>query len=238
MSLDPGLAHAEALRALAHLRLAEFGDDPADNLRIARDAAGEAVFLDPGDAWGYAALGAIRRHEGDLVRARTEYDTALNLTPNAAEIMTLFAGWAATAGEPERGAALADRVAQLDPDFPPWAAAELARAYFMAGRYRAAEAMIARLPEGALTPTLRVIDAAALAAVGRSREAAEATAAALKADPGLSIEGVTGAPGWSEGERRRLVETMRLAGFPPCAPPAAAIADPRRLPECAATAGR
>ena len=136
VSLDPGLAHAEALRALAHLRLAEFGDDPADNLRIARDAAGEAVFLDPGDAWGYAALGAIRRHEGDLVRARTEYDTALNLTPNAAEIMTLFAGWAATAGEPERGAALADRVARLDPDFPPWAAAELARAYFMAGRYR------------------------------------------------------------------------------------------------------
>ena len=119
VSLDPGLAHAEALRALAHLRLAEFGDDPADNLRIARDAAREAVFLDPGDAWGYAALGAIRRHEGDLVRARTEYDTALNLTPNAAEIMTLFAGWAATAGEPERGAALADRVARLDPDFPP-----------------------------------------------------------------------------------------------------------------------
>ena len=229
VSLDPGLAHAEALRALAHLRLAEFGDDPAGNLRIARDAAGEALFLDPGDAWGYAALGAIRRHEGDLVRARTEYDTALNLTPNAAEIMTLFAGWAATAGEPERGAALADRVAQLDPDFPPWAAAELARAYFMAGRYRSAEAMIARLPEGALTPTLRVIDAAALAAVGRSREAAEAAAAALKADPGLSIEGVTGAPGWGEGERRRLVETMRLAGFPPCAPPAAAIAD-RRAP--------
>ena len=80
---------------------------------------GEAEFLDAGDAWGYAALGAIRRHEGDLVRARAEYDTALNLTPNAAEIMTLFAGWAATAGEPERGAALADRVARLDPDFPP-----------------------------------------------------------------------------------------------------------------------
>jgi hypothetical protein len=152
--------------------------------------------------------------------------------------MTLFAGWAATAGEHERGAALADRVAQLDPDVPPWAVPELARAYFMAGRYRAAEAMIARLPEGAVMPTLRVIDAAALAAVGRSREAAAATAAALKADPGLSIEGVTGAPGWAEDERRRLVETLRLAGFPPCAPPtaAAAIAEGLRLPECAAVA--
>ena len=215
VSLDPGLAHAEALRALAHLRLAEFGDDPADNLRIARDAAGEAEFLDAGDAWGYAALGAVRRHEGDLVRARAEYDTALHLAPNALEIMTLFAGWAASAGEPERGAALADRVSRLDPDFPAFAAAQFARAYFMAGRYRAAQAMIARLPDDALTPTLRVIDAASLAAVGRAEDATSATAAALAADPAVAIAGVTGAPGWGEAERRRLAEAMRLAGFPP-----------------------
>jgi DNA-binding winged helix-turn-helix (wHTH) protein/TolB-like protein/tetratricopeptide (TPR) repeat protein len=231
VSLDPGLAHAEALRALAHLRLAEFGEEPADNLRIARDAAGQALFLDPGDAWGYVALGAIRRREGDLARARTEYETALNLTPNVTEIMTHFAGWAATAGEPERGAALADKVARLEPSMPPWAAAELARAYFMAGRYRAAQAMIERLPEEAATPALTVIYAAALAAGGRRGEAAAAAAAALAADPGLSIEDVIADPGWGQGERRRLVETMRLAGFPACA--AGAVDDPAlRLSEC------
>ena len=240
VSRDPGMAHAEALRALAHLRLAEFGDNSADNLRIARDAAGEALFLDPGDAWGYAALGAIRRREGNLVRARAEYETALNLVPNAVEIMALFAGWAATGGEPERGAALADRVARLDPDLPPSSAAELAKAYFMAGRYRSALATLARLPEDALTPALRVLHAAALASVGRADEAAAATAAALAAAPGLSIQGLTGAAGWGEGEQRRLVETMRLAGFPPCSAAAAATVAPFHLPECRAqaTAGR
>jgi DNA-binding winged helix-turn-helix (wHTH) protein/TolB-like protein/Flp pilus assembly protein TadD len=242
VKIDPGLGHAEALRALAHLRLAEFGDDPAANLAAAREAARQAVFLDREDAWAYAALGASLRREGDLVRARSEYETALTLMPKAAEIMTQFAGWAATGGEPERGAALADRVARLDPDFPPAIAAELARAYFMAGRYRAALAMLARLPEEATTPTLAVLEAAALAAVGRSAEAAAATAAALAADPGLSIEAVTGAAGWGDGERRRLAETMRLAGFPACAalPAAAAAAAPQRLPECAtgAQAGR
>ena len=108
----------------------------------------------------------------------------------------------------------------------------------MAGRYRAAQAMIARLPDDALTPTLRVIDAASLAAVGRAEDATSATAAALAADPAVAIAGVTGAPGWGEAERRRLAEAMRLAGFPPCAGPAerrghrAAL----RLPECTAQA--
>ena len=86
------------------------------------------------------------------MRARSEYETALRLAPNAAEIMTLYTGWASTFGEAERGAALVERVERLDPDFPPSAAAELARAYFMAGRYEAALAAIARLPDDALTP--------------------------------------------------------------------------------------
>jgi hypothetical protein len=154
---------------------------------------------------------------------------------NAAEVLTLYAGWAATAGEPERGVAMADRVARLDPGFPPRAAAQFARAYFMAGRYRAALAMIERLPADGLSPSLRAMQAGALAAVGRTQDAAGVVEEALAAVPGLSIEAIMSAPDLGAAERRRLVETMRLAGFPPCAerdPPAdpAALS---HLPECA-----
>ena len=99
----------------------------------------------------------------------------------------------------------------------------------MAGRYRAAQAMIARLPDDALTPTLRVIDAAGAGRRRPRRGRDAATAAALAADPAVAIDGVTGAPGWGEAERRRLVEAMRLAGFPPCARGAGA-AQRRPLP--------
>ncbi len=233
VDLDPSLAHASAELALAHAALADFGVDPEGNRQAAVDAAERAVFFDPTDAWAHAALGAGLRLEGDFVRARSEFDTALQIAPTATEIMTLYAGWAPTAGEPDRGAAMADAVALLEPGFSPWSAAQFARAYFMAGRYRAALSMIERLPADAFTPALRAMHAAALAAVGRPHEAAATAAEALAAVPEFSIQTLANAPGLGEAERRRLIETMRLAGLPPCAGPEAPQRSyPLRLPEC------
>jgi hypothetical protein len=177
----------------------------------------------------------VFRLENNFVRAGSEFDTARLIVPSAAEILTLYAGWAPTAGEPDRGAAMADRVARLDPGFSPWAAAQFARAYFMAGRYRAALGMIDGLPADAFTPTIRVMQAASLAAVGRRAEAA----AAVEALPDVSIEAMANAPGFGHAEQRRLVETMSLAGFPACATPdvLAGFAAEVRLPECATPAG-
>jgi DNA-binding winged helix-turn-helix (wHTH) protein/TolB-like protein len=234
--LDPGFARARAELALAHATLAEFGAERARNRALAVEIAAEAVSLDPSDAWTHAAHATALRQAGELVRARSEFDTAVTMARNAAEILTLYAGWAATAGEPERGVAMADRVARLDPGFPPRGAAQFVRAYFMAGRYRAALAMVDRLPTDGLTPAIRAMQAGALVAVGRTEDAAGAVAAALAAVPGLSIEGIVSAPDLGEAERRRLVETMRLAGFPPCAEPQALPDGAPRLPECAARA--
>ena len=103
VELDPGFARARAELALAHASLAEFGVDRDANRAQALEAAAEAVSLDPGDAWTHAAHGVALRQAGELVRARAELDTAVTMARNAAEILTLYAGWAATADEPERG---------------------------------------------------------------------------------------------------------------------------------------
>jgi TolB-like protein/DNA-binding winged helix-turn-helix (wHTH) protein len=236
LALDPSLAHASAELALARITLAEFGIDPESNRREAVAAAEEAVFLDPADAWAHAALGAGFRLEGENMRARSEFETALEIAPGVSEILALYAGWAASAGEPERGAAIADRVTRLEPEVSPWTAAQFAGPYFMAGRYRTALDMIDRLPADALTPALRVMQASALAAVGRRDQAAATVAAAVAAVPGLSIETIASAPRFGAAERRRLIDTMRLAGFPPCAAPQALqrMSASVRLPECAA----
>ena len=75
---------------------------------------------------------------------------------------------------------------------------------------------------------------AALAAVGRTAEAKASVAEALKWFPNLTIEGFVNFPGTNENDRRRLIETMRLAGFPACAKPEAlaGFEKPVRLPEC------
>jgi hypothetical protein len=56
----------------------------------------------------------------------------------------------------------------------------------------------------------------------------------LATHPDLTIESIVSEPGWTEAERARLAETMRLAGFPVCAAPEdlARWAKPVRLPEC------
>ena len=79
---------------------------------------------------------------------------------------------------------------------------------------------------------------AALAAAGRREEARDWVAKAVAARPDLSIETMANAPGHGEAERRRFVETMRLAGFPPCPGPEelASAEAPLRLPECGARA--
>ena len=78
--------------------------------------------------------------------------------------------------------------------------------------------------------------AAVLASLPLAALAAKPTVKeALKRFPNLTIEAVANDRGTNEVERQRHVDTMRLAGFPPCAPPEemARLAKPFRLPECA-----
>lgn len=236
VALDPDFAHAAALLALARLSLAEFGIEPEPNLDAALEAARQAAFLDPEDAWAHVAFGTGYRMQGDHLRARSAFETALAITPNVIEILAAFAGWAPTAGEPDRGAAIADRAMLLEPDVQPRAAAQFARAYFMAGRYRSALAMIDRVPADGRPPSLQAIHAGALAAVGRPEDAAAVAAAIVDAVPGTSIETLASAPRWGDAERRRLVVTLRLTGFPACAGPDATPF--LRLPECIRRGGR
>jgi DNA-binding winged helix-turn-helix (wHTH) protein/TolB-like protein len=237
VALQPELGRSWAELSLAHALLAEFGVEPETNRRASGEAAARAVALSPDDALSHVALGGSLRRDGDLVRARSEFETAEALAPGAAEILAHLAGWVATAGDPERGADLAARARDLDPDLPGPAVSSFARAYFMAGRYQEALGMIDRLPPEARTVTIAAMRAAALAATGRTDAAHAAVTEAQAAYPEPTIERMANAPGYGDAERRRFVETMRLAGFPACADAGtpAEIEKPVRLPECEAS---
>ncbi len=186
------------------------------------------------DAEAHAALGTMLGLTGNLAQSRAELDKALSLNPNSADILTFYAGFASSFGEPEAGLVAAERAMRLNPDMPAWALGLYRHAYFMTGRYAQAIEMTDRLPRESWGRSDYVMRAAALAALGRNAEAQTVTEQALTQHRDLSVEAFTGTPDWSETERQRLTETMRKAGFPLCAAKAVLeqIHDVERLPEC------
>ena len=234
VTLDPTLARAWIELSWAYLGTVGFGADETTGRRAARDAAERAVALDPSDAEAHAAMGNAFGQAGDFVRAEAEYEESLRLNPGSAEILTFYAGWASSFGKPERGAEAADRAIRLNPHHLPWHASQFSYAYFNAGRYDDALHMIERRTPDQWSRGFAVRRAAVFAALGRIDEAKAAVAETLKRFPGITIQGYVSTPDWSEAERQRLIETMRKAGFPACAPPEtmAKIAKPVSLPEC------
>ena len=168
VELDPGFGPRPAQLALARCGWPSSGSSRKRTWRPPAEAADAAAFLDPERRLG--PCGA-RRRLPDAGRSRARplgvRDRAGD-RPGRHRILAYFAGWAPSGGEAERGAAIADRVVLVDPNVPPPAAAQFARAYFMAGRYRAALAMVDRVPADGHSLALRAIHAGALAAVGRT----------------------------------------------------------------------
>ena len=234
VTLDPTLARAWIELSWAYLGTVGFGADEATARRAAREAAERAVALDPSDAEAHAAMGDAFGQAGDFVRAEAEYEESLRLNPGSAEILTFYAGWASSFGKPERGAEAADRAIRLNPHHLPWHASQFSYAYFNAGRYEDALHMIERRTPDQWSRGFSVRRAAVFAALGRIDEAKAAVAETLKRFPGITIQSYVSTPDWSEAERQRLIETMRKAGFPACAPPEtiAKLAKPVSLPEC------
>lgn len=234
VELDPGLARAWVELHHTHSVLANLGADMETHYRLAIEAAESAVKLDPSDAEAHAVYAASFGYANDLARAKAEFEVALRMAPNQFEILVFYISWASAFGEAERGADLVDEAVRLNPNYPMWAARPFAYAYFMVGRYEDALRMMGRIEKKTLGTWLWPFRAGSFAALGRAEEAKAAVKEALAWYPDLTIEGTVNEPGYSDAERKRVTETMRLAGFPPCAKPEALakIDKPRRLPEC------
>ena len=191
---EPGLVRTWVELSLAHDLVADFGAEPERNRMAAADAAERAVGLDPTDPKAHAALGISLRYRGEIARTRSEFDTALVITPDAFDILALYAGWASSFGEAQRGAEMADLAVRLVPDFPEWSAKQFSNAYFMVGRYEDALQMLDRLSPDNDTLSTRTTRAAALAAVSQNKEAGTWVGKAMAALRDLTIENTGAAP--------------------------------------------
>ncbi|TPI72534.1 adenylate/guanylate cyclase domain-containing protein [Mesorhizobium sp. B2-8-9] len=234
LAKDPTLARAWVDLAWAYDQSIGYGADFAEVHPLSLMAARRAVEVDPMDAGAHAVLGNMVATDGDFVQGKAEYETALRLNPGSADILALYSGWASTFGDPQKGAELADEAVRLNPNYPPAQSGALSYAYFMADRYQDALRIIERQPAENRTRYGWVLRAATYAALDQADNAKAATSDALKRYPDLTAEGFANDPGFNDRERRKLAETIRDAGFPPCAKPEqlARIEKPMHLPEC------
>ncbi|PTE12374.1 winged helix-turn-helix domain-containing protein [Mesorhizobium helmanticense] len=234
VTLDPKLARAWIEMASAYNTLAGFGANNDEVLPQALAAAETGLAIDPQDALAHAIMALVLGHMDDFERAEAEFDIALRLNPGSADIMTLYSLWANAFGKPERGAEAADKAIRLNPNYPNWAALGFRYAYFMAGRYEDALHVLERLPLENYNSFSWIVRAAVYVELGRDGEARTWVAKGLAKYPELTIEGFVNGPGWSASERKRIMDAMQRAGFPPCALPDQlnGVASPIRIPEC------
>jgi TolB-like protein/class 3 adenylate cyclase len=234
VAVDPKLARAWVELAGARHVSAMFGADPAVAVPAELAAAQRAVEIDPSDALAHAVLASALAGQGNFGPGEAEFDTALRLNPGDAEILSMYATWAVTFGHPERGAEAADRAIRLNPNYETFHAYDFSYGYFVVGRFEDTLRVLDRLPKENYTFYSWVLRAASYAALGRSAEAKAALSDALVHHPELTIEGLTGTEGWSDGERRWMIERMRGAGFPVCASTETLTKKPQliRMPEC------
>ena len=135
LAIDPGYAAAWAGLAAGYTLQAIQALRPFDEgFRLAREAAGKAMTLDPAYAPAHRTLARIAMfYDRDFVAAARQLERALDLEPANTDSISSAAIMAALLGRPEQAIALAEYAAARDP-VNPLGFGRLGRFYFYAGR--------------------------------------------------------------------------------------------------------
>jgi TolB-like protein/class 3 adenylate cyclase/lipoprotein NlpI len=215
IELDPQFAQAYVGLAWIHIQQFWFGwtDEPAHAVAQTRDAAQKAIALDPSEAEAHWLLAEAYLADGQFERAEAEFERALALNPNHAD---LLAGWGLASvflGEPDRGIEFIKRAMRLNPHYPDWYNRALGVAAYMSRRYEDSIAALKKVTQHVTQNRLYL--AASYAQLGRLEEARAEVAAAIELDPDISIEKFSRIELYKNpDDLEHLRGGLRLAGLP------------------------
>ena len=215
IELDPEYARAHAQLAWVHRYDQKWwSDSPAESGERAFELAKKAVALDPSDGYNHWVLGAMyflvkqQPEEG-----AAEYERALTLNPNDADILAHWGWILAFLGRAEEGIEMAHKAMRLNPHYPDWYLWTLGISYYVARRYEEAVAPLSRMPSQ--NPESGTYLAASYAQLGREAEARAVAARILEADPDFSsARWAEKRPYKSQADRDHFLDGMRKAGLP------------------------
>jgi len=218
IELDPDFPEAYSLLAWRYLALWlwRFADDPDATLKRAREAALKAMALDPNDYRSHWALGQIALvGDQDHDFALAEYERAIALNPNQADVIAMMAVVRTNMGRAEEAVAWIEKAMRLNPRHPVWYDWNASFAYVMARDYE--KAIIAAKKTLAVYPkqlSARRLLIAAYVETGRMEDAKKVAQEILEIDPGFTLSSVRNAPFRHEADRERYFGALSSAGLP------------------------
>jgi len=221
VALDTEFASAHAYLAFAHILSVTLGsaEDRAKAVTLAREAAEQAVSLDPNEPVAHYALGRAHIFDGEIEMAIGEMKTAIAINPNYAR-GHYGLGWAYDygAGQAEQGLPHYDTALRLSPRDPMrWLTLLMkGSALRFLGHHDEAIAncrQACQLPDSGFLPQINL--AAALAEDGQKREAQATIEKAMQLEPALSISFLrSNYIGMHETYSKSLFDSLRKAGVP------------------------
>jgi adenylate cyclase len=168
--------------------------------------------VDEADAWAHwgLALCYLSRKRPD--QAVAELERALALNPNDADINADYGWTLACVGKPLEGVQIIQKAMRLNPYYPGWYLWNLGMAHYAARQYdEAAEALEAFNEH---TVQSRLFLAASYGQLGRSAEAKQQVAEALKLVPGYTLERAAAAEMYKHpADLEHYLDGLRKAGL-------------------------
>jgi len=178
----------------------------------ARDLALLAIRLDQNDYRAHWVLGFLYSHMGKHSQSLAQFDRALSINPNDANVLVWSAEVLTYSGRPDQALDRCNRAIRLNPNCPDFYYWLIGFSYFHLGQYEEALAALERMtaPQYA-----RRLLGATYAQLGHLDEARAEAGEYLKLDPDFSIAAWARTEYYTDpDELQRYVDGLRKAGFP------------------------
>ena len=214
IELDPDFARAYSALAWLHfLRFKLFRTESFENIRQKTlDLALQSVRLDPDDYRAHWVLGGLYVHEGKHAQSLAEFDRALHINPNDANLLAFSTQVLLYCGRTEEALERCERAISLNPNCPDWYFWMLGNSHFHLGQYQEALDAFERMtaPQHA-----RRLVAATYAHLDRLEDARFEAREFLKIVPNFSIKDWARTEPYTDpNELARYVDGLRKAGLP------------------------
>ena len=212
IEIDPSFSRAYAELAYSYVREYQEGwtENPDATLKKAEELAKKALDLND-DFDGHWNLAIVYWNQGEFDRSFIEYDTARKLNPNNPDLAADMAEALIYAGEPDKAITQIREAMLHNPEVPYWYEWNLARAYYMAKRYREAIDAAGRITDP--PNDVLLITAASKAQLGDLDAARAEMAQFSKNDPEWSIAKAAERYFRRDSDRQHWLDGLRKAGL-------------------------
>jgi TolB-like protein/Flp pilus assembly protein TadD len=187
--MNPNYGKAYAKLAWAYILDATEGwrDNYEDLMAKGLEAATKGVEIEDEESWVHWSLGACYFYAMQHDLGLAEFERAIELNPNDADVLADAGFYFTYAGKAEEGVELIYQAMRINPHYPEYYLVQLGQVLFDAHKYEEAIATFARL-RNVETLISCLYLAASQAALGKIDKAKEAIKRVLEHDPEATIE--------------------------------------------------